>query len=103
MDDKTAIIYPIILPQRLELLVGTSTGLFQYVVPVDALAFNTQVQKMARNLRNKVPANMPKLYHWLVSPAEEMLKNKELTPWFLCQMVRCVYCLWRLFLMANTI
>lgn len=76
MDDKTAIIYPIILPQRLELLVGTSTGLFQYVVPVDALAFNTQVQKMARNLRNKVPANMPKLYHWLVSPAEEMLKKQ---------------------------
>ena len=76
MDDKTAIIYPIILPQRLELLVGTSTGLFQYVVPVDALAFNTQVQKMARNLRNKVPANMPKLYNWLVSPAEEMLKKQ---------------------------
>jgi CHAT domain-containing protein len=45
-------------------------------VPVEALALNTQVQKMARNLRNKVPANMPKLYHWLVSPEEALLKEQ---------------------------
>ena len=76
MDDKTAIIYPIILPQRLEILVGTQKGLSQFVVPVEALALNTQVQKMARNLRNKVPSNMPKLYHWLVSPEEDLLKEQ---------------------------
>ncbi|MEY2666347.1 MAG: hypothetical protein RLZZ384_518, partial [Pseudomonadota bacterium] len=76
MDDKTAIIYPIILPQRLEILVGTKQGLSQFVVPVEALALNTQVQKMARNLRNKVPSNMPKLYHWLVSPEEDLLKEQ---------------------------
>ncbi|MEN9897116.1 MAG: hypothetical protein RLZZ66_765 [Pseudomonadota bacterium] len=76
MDDKTAIIYPIILPQRLEILVGTKKGLSQFVVPVEALALNTQVQKIARNLRNKVPANMPKLYNWLVSPEEALLKEQ---------------------------
>jgi CHAT domain-containing protein len=76
MDDKTAIIYPIILPQRLEILVGTKKGLSQFVVPVEALAFNTQVQKMARNLRNKVPSNMPKLYNWLVLPEETLLKEQ---------------------------
>lgn len=76
MDDKTAIIYPIILPHRLEILVGTKKGLSQFVLPVEALALNTQVQKMARNLRNKVPANMPKLYNWLVSPEEALLKEQ---------------------------
>ena len=74
IDPKTAVIYPIILPERLELLVGTHEGLFEFVVPVDAATFNTQAQKMARNLRNKLPSNLAlKLYSWLVSPAESLL------------------------------
>jgi CHAT domain-containing protein len=77
IDPKTAVIYPIILPERLELLVGTHEGLFEFVVPVDAATFNTQAQKMARNLRNKLPSNLAlKLYSWLVSPAESLLTQQ---------------------------
>lgn len=77
IDTKTAVIYPIILPERLELLVGTHEGLFEFVVPVDAETFNTQAQKMARNLRNKLPSNLAiKLYSWLVSPAETLLTQQ---------------------------
>ena len=77
IDSKTAVIYPIILPERLELLVGTHEGLFEFVVPVDAATFNTQAQKMARNLRNKLPSNLAlKLYSWLVSPAEALLTQQ---------------------------
>ena len=77
IDPKTAVIYPVILPERLELLVGTHEGLFEFVVPVDAATFNTQAQKMARNLRNKLPSNLAlKLYIWLVSPAEALLTQQ---------------------------
>ncbi len=77
IDAKTAVIYPIILPERLELLVGTHEGLFEFVVPVDAATFNTQVQKMARNLRNKLPSTLTqKLYSWLISPAEALLTQQ---------------------------
>jgi CHAT domain-containing protein/predicted negative regulator of RcsB-dependent stress response len=77
IDPKTAVIYPVILPERLELLVGTHEGLFEFVVPVDAATFNTQAQKMARNLRNKLPSNLAlKLYSWLVSPAETLLTQQ---------------------------
>ncbi|MDD5214470.1 MAG: CHAT domain-containing protein, partial [Methylococcales bacterium] len=75
LDNKTAIVYPIILPQRLEILVSTQKGLSQFTVPVDGVTLKTQVQKMARNLRNRLPATMAtKLYGWLVAPTEELLK-----------------------------
>ena len=78
MDDKTAIIYPIILPQRLEILVSTKKGLSQFVVPVEASVFNSQVQKMARNLRNRMPSNASKLYNWLVTPTENLLQEQNI-------------------------
>lgn len=75
LDNKTAIVYPIILPQRLEIIVSTQKGLSQFTVPVDGATLKTQVQKMARNLRNRLPATMAtKLYGWLVAPTEELLK-----------------------------
>ena len=77
LDNKTAIVYPIILPQRLEILVSTQKGLSQFTVPVEGAALRTQVQKMARNLRNKLPSSMAiKLYSWLVAPAEELFKSQ---------------------------
>lgn len=75
LDNKTAIVYPIILPQRLEIIVSTQKGLTQFTVPVDGVTLKTQVQKMARNLRNRLPATMAtKLYGWLITPTEDLLK-----------------------------
>lgn len=76
IEDKTAIIYPIILPQRLEILVSTQKGVSQFVVPVEATALTAQVQKMVRNLRNNIPANSPKLYNWLIAPTQALLKEQ---------------------------
>ena len=77
LDNKTAIVYPIILPQRLELLVSTQKGLTQFTVPVDSVTLRNQAQKMARNLRNRLPATMAtKLYSWLVAPAEDLLTKQ---------------------------
>ncbi len=77
LDSKTAIVYPIILSQRLEIIVSTQKGLTQFTVPVDGATLKTQVQKMARNLRNRLPATMAtKLYGWLITPTEDLLKSQ---------------------------
>ncbi len=77
LGGRTAIMYPIMLPKRLELLVSTEKGMSQFTVPVDSVTLRGQAQKMARNLRNRLPATMAtKLYSWLVAPAENLLKEQ---------------------------
>lgn len=78
VSPSAAIIYPILLPQRLELLVSLPNGLRRYAVPVDSATLTqathqfralVETQGRERQLRNAAQ----RLYDWLVRPYAEAL------------------------------
>jgi CHAT domain-containing protein/predicted negative regulator of RcsB-dependent stress response len=70
----TAVIYPIILPDRLELLVSLPTGLKQFIVPVKGDVLIQQVRSFRIALedptKNTYRTHAEKLYDWLIRPIE---------------------------------
>lgn len=71
--ENVAVIYPIVLPGRLELLVSLPSGLKRYTVPVDAVTlwetvrqFRKAVETLDREAR--VRRIGESLYEWLVQP-----------------------------------
>jgi CHAT domain-containing protein len=68
----TAILYPILLPERLELLLSTSRGLQQITVPVNRNTFTDAVRGFRRYLEKRSSREyLPlaqQLYGWLIRP-----------------------------------
>ncbi|MFU8788370.1 MAG: CHAT domain-containing protein [Methylobacter sp.] len=80
VEPTTAIIYPILLPDRLELLVSSGSEIRQYSQPVDAATLQNLAQQLARNLRKGNSAAKPiaqQLYHWLIAPIEPWLQQHQ--------------------------
>ena len=84
IDASAATIYPIILPDRMELLVGIGKTIHQYTVPVtdqQVRASATAFAQKLRNLEDDYSQYSQQLYAWLISPIEkdlEMAKIKTL-------------------------
>ncbi|WAK00539.1 CHAT domain-containing protein [Methylobacter sp. YRD-M1] len=77
---NTAVIYPIILPDRLELLVSTGSEIRQYTQPVDADTLMVRSRRLADSLRNAsddVKVHAGKLYDWLIAPIEPELRGNQ--------------------------
>ncbi len=77
----TAIVYPIALPDRLELLVGLPGGLKRFAVPVPA----DKVARVSRGFRRFVQQGRPAytrlartLYDWLIRPFEAELQALDI-------------------------
>lgn len=73
---KTAVLYPIILSDRIELLLETDTGVYRRSVRVDARTVQSTTRAFAEVLWNGeanylVPAEQ--LYTWLIKPFEAVL------------------------------
>jgi CHAT domain-containing protein/Tfp pilus assembly protein PilF len=70
----TVIIYPIILPDRTELLIGLPTGLKQVSVPVGTETLTQEVREFRRKLEKRTTReylpHAQKLYDWLIRPIE---------------------------------
>lgn len=80
IDPGSAVIYPIILPDRLELLVSRSTGIARYTVPVSATELGGEVNNF-RNLLQKRSTHQylrpaAKLHSWLIEPYERLLESE---------------------------
>lgn len=78
LDPKTAILYPIIFPDRLEILVSAGSQLQAFSSAVDAKTVEQTAQNLAASLRDKLPdakEHAQRLYHWLVEPAEPWLQR----------------------------
>jgi CHAT domain-containing protein len=79
----SAVIYPIVLQDRLELLVSLPSGLKQFVVPVKADALTKEVRAFRSALENRTrntylpPAQ--KLYDWLLRPVAPDLEAAGIT------------------------
>ncbi|MCP5263291.1 MAG: CHAT domain-containing protein [Rhodoferax sp.] len=69
---QTAALYPIVLPDRLSILVSLPDGLREYSVPVPAQAVEAQTRAMRRTLEKRVSreylAHARQLYDWVVRP-----------------------------------
>ncbi len=79
VSKAAAVIYPILLPDRTELLVSLPDGLHRVTVPVDAGRLTEEV-RLFRNLLEKRTTNeylrpARQLYDWLIRPLEPHLKG----------------------------
>jgi CHAT domain-containing protein len=79
ISQTAVVIYPILLPDRTELLVSLPTGLKRFAVPVDAATLTQEVRAFRRKLEKRTTREyLPyaqQLYDWLLRPLEP-----ELTP-----------------------
>jgi CHAT domain-containing protein/predicted negative regulator of RcsB-dependent stress response len=75
----TAILYPIILPDRLELLVSVGGQLQRQTVPIDQIAFTQEVRAFRKFLEkrttNQYKPHAQQLYDWLIRPINSELKQ----------------------------
>jgi len=74
----SAIIYPILLPDRTELLVSLPSGLKQFTTPVGARALTEEVREFRRHIerydfRTDYMHHARQLYRWLIEPMEASL------------------------------
>lgn len=78
LEKRTAAIYPIILPDRLELLLSTGDVIERFTVPVDSATLTEQIRKMRRHLERRIAhryrSAAKKLHDWLITPLEARLK-----------------------------
>lgn len=75
LPSNTAVIYPIILQDRLELLVSITGGLRRYAVPVGADKLTQEVRIFRRLVQDRRTQNyLPSaqvLYNWLMGPMQQ--------------------------------
>jgi CHAT domain-containing protein len=79
ISERAAVIYPIVLPDRLELLVSGPQKLQRYTVPVPESEFTAEVARFRRALNQSASRRYlepgQRLYEWLVQPYEVTLSE----------------------------
>ncbi len=77
LASQTAAIYPIVLPDRLAILVSVPDGLRLYTSPVKADVLTREVQSLRRGLEKRTTreylTSARRVYDWLVRPLERDL------------------------------
>lgn len=75
----TAVIYPILLPDRTEILVGFNDGIQQFSVPVGSVRMSEEVDNLRRRLEKRTTRqyrrHAKKLYQWLIAPLVPALEQ----------------------------
>jgi CHAT domain-containing protein len=75
----TAFLYPILLPDRTELLLETASGIVRATVPIGHERMERSVRQFAEALRSDAADFRPQareLYDWLIAPLETPLKEQ---------------------------
>jgi CHAT domain-containing protein len=79
---STAVLYPILLPDRLELLVSLADGIRQVTVPVGSAEVSATAHSLRSLLEQRTTsrflADSRRLYDWLVRPLEPILDGREI-------------------------
>ena len=77
VEPRTAILYPVILPTRVEMLVSLAGGIRQVEIPVSGAELAAEALAMRRFLEKRSThqylPHARKLYDWLVRPIEPLL------------------------------
>jgi CHAT domain-containing protein/predicted negative regulator of RcsB-dependent stress response len=81
--EGTALLYPISLPDRLELLVSLPSGLVKYTVPVTNEALVKEVRLFRKRLEKRTTRQYMRqalqLYQWLIKPIDAVLQENGVT------------------------
>lgn len=76
------VVYPILLPDRTELLVSLPSGLKRFSVPVGADTLTKEVRQFRRYLEKRTTreylSHAQQLYDWLIRPLEEDLASLQI-------------------------
>lgn len=90
MDKQAAILYPIILEDRLELLLGIGKTIRQFSVSVPEKQFNETISHLSKQLRSWIltsgqanhsdthQKSTENLYRWMIAPIENDLENASI-------------------------
>ena len=83
LADRTAVLYPMVLPDRTELLLGIGGELSQVTVPVPRDELNAEVRDLRRALEDVESAQgfLPharRVFSWLIAPIEEALAKADI-------------------------
>jgi CHAT domain-containing protein len=82
LADRTAAIYPIMLPDRTELLLSTPEGLKRFTAQVGADTLTDEVRAFRRRLEKRTThqylPHAKKLYEWIILPIEAELKRQNI-------------------------
>ncbi len=74
VSSTSAVIYPILLPDRTELLVSLPTGLKRFVLPVASESLTREIRQFRLALENRTTReylpHAQQLYRWLIGPLE---------------------------------
>lgn len=79
---KTAILYPILLPDRIEMLVSFNAGLQQFTVPIKQQLLNSTIRDFRAKLEKRTtfqylqPAQQ--LHQWLIAPLLTVLHQQQI-------------------------
>ncbi|GAB4263500.1 MAG: hypothetical protein Kow0065_14290 [Methylomicrobium sp.] len=69
---QTAVLYPVLLPDRTEILVGLPNGLEQFVIPVDNRTISQEINDFRYKLEKRTTyqylRHAKQLYRWLIAP-----------------------------------
>lgn len=74
----TALLYPLVLPDRVELLLRSPDGIERRTIPVAGTDFRKAAEEFSETLRNGLPNPLPRarqINDWLLKPFEETLKT----------------------------
>jgi CHAT domain-containing protein len=81
-ETRAAVVYPILLPDRTELLVSLPSGIERHIVPIGAAAMEREVAAFQRALVDRTsfayrePAQ--RLHEWLVAPYAPRLAEEQI-------------------------
>lgn len=79
LEDHTAVLYPIVLPDYLALVLRTNKGIQAYRVEQKAAALDTAVRRLNEQLLSGAKLSEHKtLYRWVIAPLEADLKQQQI-------------------------
>ncbi|MGH7410607.1 MAG: CHAT domain-containing protein, partial [Candidatus Methylomirabilis sp.] len=82
VSQTAVVVYPILLPDRTELLVSLPTGLKRFSVPVGVDTLTQEVREFRRTLEKRTTRqylpHAQRLYDWLIRPLEADLESLRL-------------------------
>jgi CHAT domain-containing protein/Tfp pilus assembly protein PilF len=82
LGERTAAIYPIILPDRLEILLSLPDGMKRYSVPVGAAEMNEGINSfralLEKRTTNQYRRDAMKIHAWLIQPLEKDLQAQNI-------------------------
>lgn len=80
LPPRTAVLYPVILDDRLEILIGIDERLYRRSTPVDREQFSTTTTTLALKLRYEQPIEpeAQQLSTWLITPIESLLDTHQI-------------------------